>query len=278
MSAEAILTELAARPQNFEVGTVVAEIPIAPRELDLSPDLSPIQIVRTDIYDPNIEYLEATRPGRVRALQSQEQVMNDFSRARFSVWRHHEHGVPYAQTERRLDSEESIASGDPVSRARYFNDPDFLGDDALRAWRSTVPTAIALAPLANPFNTSKVEDNHGQLHDVTEYAQEWMTACTDGWEIRNRTALMVESMSTFLSRTAQQEPTKNITVVSVAGGTALATMQAIMHSGVGPARVELILLESSERSATMAFELAEQIGFTSKISLEAMDVFSPAAM
>ncbi len=113
---------------------------------------------------------------------------------------------------------------------------------------------------------------------MTEYAQEWMTACTDGWEIRNRTALMVENMSAFLSRTAQQEPTRNITVVSVAGGTALATMQAIMHSGVDPAKVELILLESSERSATMAFDLAGQIGFAGKISLEDMDVFSPAAM
>ncbi len=282
MSVEASTAEAIRKPHDFEVGEVQAVFAVAPEEIHLQPELAPAQIYRASIFDPNVAYLEAIAPGRVKQIQDKERLMNDVSRGFLHLWRHREREIAYDQTQLQgsglEDVLESTANGDKQSRERYFNDPSFLGDPGLRAWQSTIPQATALMPLANPFNTIAIENRKGERVPLTDMTREWMTACTDGWEIRNRTAIMVNEMGSSLSAYTEAHPGEPITVMSVAGGTALGTMQAIIRSGIDQSKVQLVLLESNEKSAKMAFELAERIGFMGEIIHKNVDVFSPVDM
>jgi hypothetical protein len=277
-------------PQNFEVGTIQAVTEISPEQIGLSGDLIPAQIVQPEIADPNIDYLRAVKPGRVEQIQRHEGVMNRWSNIRYKAgaWRRKDTQVlayeandpstalnPIAE----LDASESIANGDKESREKFFGSGGMLGDPGLRLWQQLIPQASALTPLANPYNTAQIRDpRSGETATTTDVTKEWMTACTDGWEIRNRTAIMVEEMGTYIGKYAAAHPSEKMTVMSIAGGTALGTMQSILRSGVDPRSVKLLLLENNEHSAAMAQELAKSIGYTGEIDRRDTNVFKPEEM
>jgi hypothetical protein len=254
---------------------------LAYEELELNANAAPAQLVHANVYDPSIAYLESVNPGRVAHIQALERVMNNASKLLYPFWRHREQAIAYEQssaTSSFEEAEETIAHGDRKSRDRFFNDPFFLGDAGLKAWQSNIPHATALMPLSNPFNSVTVQDRNGVEVPTTPMTQEWMAACTDGWEIRNRSAIMVDQMGTFLQRYAEVHPNERLTVVSVAGGTALPTMQAIMRSGVDPSRIQLVLVESDKRAVAAAADFAERIGFQGAIVHKDVNVFDPKEM
>jgi hypothetical protein len=289
MSLEIIRStaEAARPPEDFEVGKLQGAIEVDPAQLEITGDLIPAQIVKPNIVDPSISYLEAVKPGRVAQVQRHERTLNGWARSRYiaGLWRKkdtpevaYEGNDPTAAVG-GLNRSESTANGDRVARDKVFGNKGLLGDPGLRLWRALIPQASALMPLANPYNTDIIRDPAtGETAVSTDTTKEWMTACTDGWEIRNRTAIMVEEMGTFLGKYAATHPGEKITVMSVAGGTALGTMQAIMRSGIDQQNVRLILLENNKHSATMALDLAQAVGFTGEIDHRDINVFKPEDM
>lgn len=267
---------------------------VSPHEFFEPAELSaaPAEIVKLAIHNPNLAYLRATRPGRIEQIQGQESVMDWVSKMNFPNWRHQrKRQAAYMREQEGLDGENSLANGDQASRERFFGVGGWLGSDALRLWRETIPRAVALLPLLNPFNTWVIR--HPDPRDGREAAmqqgdQEWMAACTDGQEIFHRSTILVEEMGGHIGKYAAAHPDEKIAVVSVGGGTALGTMQAIQCSGVDPARVELVLLESDKsllasdpgdrRGRNMIEQLADRIGYTGKITPRETDAFDPEAM
>ena len=268
-------------PKDFEIGTIQGVRVLNPADFHLTGDLTPAQIVACDVYNPNIAYLEATKPGRYSEIRRQERLMDLASRLNFRNWRH-QRQVAYAQDPEaeieQLSAEDSIASGDSDSRKRFFSPTGTFRDESMCLWRDMIPQASALTPLVNPFNTDKLIAKDGKVVETTAATQEWWTACTDGQEIFHRSAVMIEEIGSYLGKYAAMHPDQKLTVVSVAGGTALSTMQAIQRSGVNPEKIRLLLLEGNEESAKMAFGLAEKIDFTGEIVHKAIDVFSPTEM
>lgn len=285
MSVEFLTTE-AYPPRDFEVGRIQGVTEMNPEAFGLYSGSIPAQIVKCDIYNPNIAYMNATHPGRYEQIRRQEGVMNAFSAANYRNWGHqrkakivYEQDPEHTPETDMLHADESTAYGDPTARRRFFGNGGVVGDPALQLWRSMIPQASALLPLVNPYNTSVVRDPRtGQERPMSLAAQEWMAACTDGQEIFHRNAIMIEEMGGFLGKYAATHPNQKMTVLSIAGGTALGTMQAIMRSGVDPANVQLVLAEGDEHSAKMAFDLAGRIGYTGTITHKKMDIFSPKAM
>lgn len=275
------------RPRDFEVGQIQGMTEMSPEAFDLPEDLQPAHIVKVDVYNPNIAYLNATNPGRYQQIRRQESMMDTFSRANFRNWRRRpQQEIAYQDQAAAPDPEQdglsmndSTAHGDTESRKKFFGAGGLLGDPALALWQKLIPQASALTPLVNPYNTDVIRHPQtGHVEPTTDTTREWMTACTDGQEIYHRSAIMVDEMGTYLGKYAATHPDRQMTVMSVAGGTALSTMQAVMRSGVDPAKVDLVLLEGNETSAAMALELAARIGYKGKITIKNTDVFSPAQM
>lgn len=281
MSVEIYSPDAVHPPHDFEVGRVQDVLDIDAEAYRLEGDLVPAKLVQTQISDPNINYLHATKPGRVQEIQHQEQWMDRVSASRFARWLRKDKAVVAYDQEvlKSINTEESTAFGDKVSRDKFFGVGGILGDPALRLWRKLIPQATALTPLANPYNVENVYDpKTGQTEPMTDMTREWMTACTDGWEIRNRTAIMVDEIGGHIGKYAATHADTKMVVVSIAGGTALATMQSIMRSGVDPSNVELVLLESNPHSLQMATALAGRIGYKGVITKKEVDVFDPKAM
>jgi hypothetical protein len=269
------------RPGDFEPGRIQGVEVIDPRQFDLTPELTPARIAHVDVYNPNLEYLEAVKPGRYAEIQDQESWMDVASRLNVSQWRNKLDLVyDVSGDSAKLNEEDSVAYGDFELRDRYFSDGSFLGDKALRYWRGHIPTAPALAPLLNPFNTESITNpkNPQEVAQTTQMTQEWMAACTDGQEIFHRDAIVVDTVGPYVAKFAAANPDKKIILVSVAGGTAISMMRAAMRSGVDPERIELHLIEGDENSAKMAFELAERIKFKGQLIHKKKDVFNPEDM
>src|SRR5688500_7230093 len=191
MSLEQIQRESIYPPHDFEVGQIQDAFIMDPNTYRLEGDLTPAKLVQTQISDPNINYLQATKPGRVEEIQLQEQRMDRVSASRFARWlRKDKTTVAYDQEAlKSINTEESTAFGDKESRDKFFGIGGILGDPALRLWRKLIPNATALTPLAGPYSVKEVHDpKSGQTELMSDTTREWMTACTDGWEIRNRTA------------------------------------------------------------------------------------------
>ncbi len=272
-------------PIDFEAGQAVNAHKLNPEQFELIDGLIPRKIEQFQIADPHTDYLEAIRPGTVGSIQRQERVMNGFAHLRYKMgsWRRKEATtIAYEQstappnTDVDLDTTESVANGDKDAHRKYFSPEGVLGDAALVAWQGTIPSAISLMPLTNPMNIRRIADKHGLENDTTEKTQDWLTACTDGQEIRNRKTIMIDKISSFLSEYSVTHIDEQLTVVSVAGGTALSTMQAIVKSGMP--NVRLLLLEGDENSARLSRNLADQIGFTGELEIRKVDVFSPTGM
>lgn len=288
------------KPRDFEVGKVQGMAEIDPLAFAIADDEAPAQIVQVEVYNPNIAYLHALKPAdpvipgqpaeasRYDEIRMQEERMNLFSKAIYKAggWLTQRKAGRIAYEDQinkdsgtELSLIDTVDSGDVQSRNKFFSEDGILGDPALRLWRDMIPQASALTPLVNPYNTDEIRHpQDGRWAPMTDTTREWMTACTDGQEIFHRSAIQVEEMGTYLGKWAAAYPGETMTVMSVAGGTALSTMQGIMRSGVDPALVELVLLEKNEHSVQMAYELAARIGYKGAIIHKNTDVFSPQEM
>jgi hypothetical protein len=278
MSAEAFAhtAELVHLPEDRELGKITGVTLVNPTDFDISEESTPIRIEQVTIDDPNVSYLKATNPGRFEEIQAQEATMNIASRISFMAggWRRKE--ATTLTYEDGLDAQESTAYGDESSFTKYFFDPKYLGDAGLQAWQTTIPHAIALDPLTRPYHLTHVLNKKDEAVEATQMTREWMTACTDAQEIRNRRTITVERLTDHLRDYAKRHPDEPITVISVAGGTAEAHMQAINKSGAK--NVRLLLLERDPTAIAMAHATAEQIGFTGTLEVRDMDVFDPKPM
>lgn len=277
----------AGEPRPYELGRVVPNelTPMQQRELGNRvgiPDaLMPAEVQTPVVVDGYVERLEARQPGRVDEIQALEAEMNAFAeyRRKRGLWEP-EPGTPYRDlqgNERR-----SVRWGDTVSRDRFMGDGGILDDEAVRAWASTVPSAISLVPLADPERVNVVvgkgkRKSEPVLAEATDNTREWMTACTDAWEIRNRGAILAQEFGEIIEQHVTEKPEEPITMVSVAAGTLLPTLQAAVNSGHDE-RIRIVMLENDPMSIAMAEQLSQDLGFRGKLDIREVDVFRPEQM
>jgi hypothetical protein len=266
------------RPQPFELGQVESVTPLRPESLGLSEELTPAEVYICRVSDPHLQYLEATNPGRIEQIEFEEAGMDRYAGLRLDVgkWERRA-GTAYEDENGVVAHKKRFEYGDPVSREAFFSPTGFLSDPALIEWRKTVPSAVALLPLADPHNIEYVTSRRGERIEPGSLAREWFAACIDGQEIRNRGAIMAAEARDFLLKYAEQHPDERIDMLSVASGTALPMIQAAINSGLD-SNIRLTLLEKDPKSQAMAKELADRLGFRGELAIREVDVFDPVAM
>ncbi len=255
----------AQRPGDYELGRVDEVISVPPETVGIDdPTNRPRETVMYGITDPYVAYLRNTSPERFDEIRAQETVMDEFARDRrvAGMWQR-EPGTPYidaAGTERI-----KRRYGDPESQQIFTKGDGYIADPDITAWRKTIPSATALLPLVNPSNI-----------EASTNTREWMTVCTDGWEIRNRGTILAAEVNEALASRDERRPGEMITMVSVGAGTLLPTLQAAANTGKD--NVRIVMLEQDEGSIAMAHSLAEEIGFKGEIVVKKVDCFDPEAM
>lgn len=265
-----------AQPEDYQLGHIGNRYPVAAEQVGIAPEDAP-KVEYVEVYDPWVEHLESRKPGRTAEIKRLERDMSGFAHLRSleGAWERKPGGA-YIDENGEQMSKKAWEYGDPVSRDRFFGDGGILGTPALQSWRTTVPSAVALEPLVKPLNIDMVFDRKGNLVEADDTTREWMTVCTDGWAIRERATLQAYSAAEHVRAYADAHPGEQVTMVSVASGTALPTLLGAKMSGVEDIR--LVLLEKDGVSQMMAKELARKLDFKGQVDIREVDVFDPKQM
>ncbi len=264
----------------YELGRIEEQrLHFTAEQLGIPDALAPAEIVQPQIVDPYLERLKLRSPGRVTEIRAQEAEMAAYAQSRREEgeWSP-EPGTPYRDL--LGNAQRKPTWGDPVSKARFMGEGGILDDEGIHVWASSVPSAIALMPLADPERVEVVfglERGKPVMATATETTREWMTACTDALEIRNRGAILADEFRGVIDKYATENPNTQMTMVSVAAGTLLPTLQAAINSGHDH-NIRIVMLENNEQSIAMAQHLVGELGFKGTLEVRNIDVFDAAQM
>ncbi|HJQ08188.1 MAG TPA: hypothetical protein VJ836_01755 [Candidatus Saccharimonadales bacterium] len=262
-------------PERFQLPEIVRTYSVSPSQFGIGADLAPNSITAYEVSDP---YLEQIPEGRLDEIRAQETLANSYARLRRvrGLWDRNP-GTAYQDSNGDVRQKSRLEWGDPESRNRFFGDgADGLGDEALRAWLTLVPSAAALAYLSDPFNTTAIRNRRGNSYAATEATCEWLAACTDAADIRGRAAGLAEEVREYVTWRTFQYPGEPLTMMSVACGTALPTMQAVMRANAPNAT--LLLVDKDKRSMSLTSQLAQEIGFSGTLQSKNHDIFDRDVM
>ncbi len=268
-------------PRPYELGRVLPEQGrvLSAAELQIPDALAPAEIIKPVVIDGYVERLEARKPGRVADIQAMESEMAAYARSRreAGLWVN-EPNTPYMDQNGAATRKHGW--GDPRSKERFMGPGGILDDRGIVVWAGGAPHATSLLPLADP---ERVVMTVGRINgevvaaEATDETRDWMTACTDGQEIRNRGAIMAEECRGVIVDYATKHPDEQMIMVSVAAGTLLPTIQAAINSGYDD-RIRIVMLEKDPLAIEMAKQLVRDLGFRGELDVREVDVFDPKEM
>lgn len=261
-------------PERFIVPTVTGIYPVDRGQLKIPSELAPARITSFDVSDPYLEYIDPAVRGLIRA---HEDMADSRARARFfmGAWSR-EPGTAYTDSDGNPQEKNRSFWGDPVSSREFFEGEEGLNDPALSAWQTLVPRASALRYLADPFGVTAVIGANGQPVPATEKTRIWLAACTDARSIRSRGAGLSMLGQEYIGLFRNRHHLDEFSAMSVACGTALPTLQAMMVAGVPNTRLHLI--DVDKRAMAETGTLAQEIGFTGQLDPEQLNIFDPETM
>jgi hypothetical protein len=253
--------------EKFQLGKITSERLVAVDKYEIPFEIAPSRVIELDIADPYLEALPETQKEEVQQL---ERLGNDLAKRRreAGAWKRQK-GTAYKDQNGVLIEDKKVW-GDPVSMQVL---DDTLQNEAFKAWRTLMPSSVALAYLSDPLSFHDITNKDGQiLAPLDEEARAWLTACSDAIGMRSRATVLSELVREYVRISKSSSCLK---WMSVACGTALPTMKAAVHAGIKP---DLMLVDIDESAMDATEQLAEEIGFEGNITKRRTSIFRESRM
>lgn len=215
------------------------------REVE-APELDPrVRVVEIDVRDPFI----AADPVAYNMVRDHIQnVLEPMSQR-------------YGQSNRT--EAQSADEMNPFTRAWVAGEQN----DALRIWRSFVPTARALGFLTNPVVGSEIVSDQGETAYASPETVAFWRFCDDGIGIRTRAVAMRAIAEGFLDAKVAEGDVDEVSWLSLASGTAepsLKASKALMERTDIP--VDLTVADLDGKALKLVQGNVSEIGFTGRVN------------